>query len=234
MRTRVLTIAASLCVAAGVQAADLVVIQSTDASLSPGHVIDSAEPFVVAAGAQVTLVSQSGETITLDGPHDGPVGTGDDSGDGGLVGALAALISQDAEDDTGSLGAFRALDMPEPHDPWALNLLQPGIHCLAAGLAPELWLPSLMPWSDVAIARSNEEWFEIAWPAGAETQPWPDGLPLEDGARYAARVGDMSQVEVKLRVIPEAEATPAHQVVWMAENECEGQARKLLAAMSSN
>ena len=55
-------------------AADLVVVASSAPDLAPGTVVKSEAVLKVPAGASVTLISGTGKTVTLKGPHSGPPG----------------------------------------------------------------------------------------------------------------------------------------------------------------
>ena len=61
-------------------AQDLVVVNSTAPSLKPGQMVKSDAPIDVPAGTSVTLVSESGKILTLNGPHSGPPGMGGGGG----------------------------------------------------------------------------------------------------------------------------------------------------------
>ena len=88
--------------AASAMAGDVVVLDSSAASIAPGSVMNDAAQVDIPGGAVVTLIMADGETRTVSGPYSGPVGDAQ-SADAG-VSALAA--SRGSE--TKVLGAIRA------------------------------------------------------------------------------------------------------------------------------
>ena len=51
-------------------AAQLVVVEARGIALKPGAVVDSSKALVLKQGQHVTLISDSGATLSLDGPYD--------------------------------------------------------------------------------------------------------------------------------------------------------------------
>lgn len=60
--------------------------------------------------------------------------------------------------------------------------------------------------------------------------PWPEKVPVVDGDSYVAKIGRKSAKFV-LHQVPDGLASDAHRAVWMAENGCADQARKLIASL---
>src|SRR5580704_11056424 len=82
-----------LAAATGANAAPLVVVEARGIALKPGAVLDSTKPLVLKQGQHVTLISESGSTLKLDGPYDQPpTATGGSSVT--LTNSLGALVSQ--------------------------------------------------------------------------------------------------------------------------------------------
>src|SRR5476651_2299602 len=52
------------------QAANLIVVEARGIGLTPGASIDSNKPLVLKQGQHVTLISDSGATLSIDGPYD--------------------------------------------------------------------------------------------------------------------------------------------------------------------
>ncbi|MBI3113091.1 MAG: hypothetical protein HYZ04_01085, partial [Rhodospirillales bacterium] len=121
-------------------AADLVVVASSAPGVAPGSVVKSDAVLKIPAGASVTLISGTGKTVTLKGPHSGPPGAGGDgAGSPDLIASLSGLLTG-SERETGALGTMRALaPTAPPTDPWVIDVGQSGDHCVAAAGAATLW-----------------------------------------------------------------------------------------------
>ena len=65
-------------------AANLVVIASTAPGFAPGQIVHSDDPIEVPKGATVTLVSDTGNIVTVPGPHSGPAEIAAGPGGGGF------------------------------------------------------------------------------------------------------------------------------------------------------
>ena len=72
-------------------AAEFVVVAGGAPGLMPGQVVQSGATLEIPAGASVTLVSESGKTLTLKGPHSGPAGTGGGGG-GNALGPFSIFV----------------------------------------------------------------------------------------------------------------------------------------------
>ena len=95
-------------------AAEFVVVAGGAPGLMPGQVVQSGATLEIPTGASVTLVSESGKTLTLKGPHSGPAGTGGGGNPGpGLIKALSGLLTVSGQE-TASLGTMRGVQPPPP------------------------------------------------------------------------------------------------------------------------
>ena len=107
-------------------AAEFVVVAGGAPGLMPGQVVQSGATLEIPAGASVTLVSESGKTLTLKGPHSGSAGTGSAGGGNpgpGLIKALSGLLTVWGQE-TASLGTMRGVQPPPPPDPanrWVMS-----------------------------------------------------------------------------------------------------------------
>ncbi len=64
------------------EAVELVVIRSTAPGLEPGQVVDGNKKLKLPAGVKLTLISQDGKPLTLEGPFSGIPRTGKSGGGG--------------------------------------------------------------------------------------------------------------------------------------------------------
>lgn len=215
-------------------AADLVVVASSAPGVAPGSVVKSDAVLKIPAGASVTLISGTGKTVTLKGPHAGPPGAGGDgAGSPDLIASLSGLL-KGSERETGALGTMRALAPPAPPtDPWVIDVGQSGDHCVAAAGAATLWRGSSSHARLVSIIdlKDNSQ-LDTDWPAGAATLAWPSKVPLADGGRYLVRMkGSATASKLTVHRVPAQLSTDAHRAAWMADKGCRPQARRLLAAI---
>lgn len=85
------------------QAADVVILDSTVAALAPGDVLPDTREVSVPAGAFLSVILASGETILVKGPYSGPIGA---MGDVSAPGVAELTGARGGE--TKVLGAVRA------------------------------------------------------------------------------------------------------------------------------
>ncbi len=217
------------------QAAELVVVASSAPSLKLGQVVNSDAPLDIPEGASVTVVSSSGKTVTLKGPHAGPAGIGGGSSgdDTRLIASLSSLVSGSGKETT-SVGVMRAVAPPAPPaDPWAIDIGDSGDHCVPAKGSAKLWRANgkrarvliLKNLSDKTKARAD-------WPAGANTLTWPSQVTLSDGVQYLARLKNSNRVRrLTVHLVPGDFSSDAHRVAWMADKGCGKQAIRLLTRL---
>jgi len=215
------------------QAGQLVVVDSTASALLPGQVLDGSKSLSLNAGTQVTVISEDGKVMTLTGPYSGVPASGGAGGGsgGGLLASLSKLV--DDQDGKGSLGVMRAVKAGDAPDPWVIDVLRSGSHCVRAGVAPVLWQPSTKKGAQLSLKPLPKgKRMKIDWPAGMDGIDWPEGLALTDGGRYLVKIsGRMTAAKMVVHIVPANLPSNAHQVAWMADKGCTGQARALLASL---
>jgi len=123
-------------------ATDFVVIDSTDGAVKVGDMISGSQPVKVAAGAEVVLISESGERKVLKGPFSGAPGGGAGGGGGGgkqasVVSALSKLIAGRSAS-TNFVGATRAVGVKASKNQFAIEPARAADHCAPPGKGPEL------------------------------------------------------------------------------------------------
>ncbi len=216
------------------QAQQLVVIASGAPSLKPGQVVNSGTAIEIPAGASVTLVSETGKTVTLKGPFSGPAKAGGKGGgDDKLIASLSGLLSGSGKE-TGSLGTMRAATPPKPpSDAWVINTGKSGVFCVQAKGPVMLWREKAAKARILTLKNlTDKSRSKAEWPAGSATLEWPSKVNLTDGARYLLRMkGSRAVRKLKLHLVPGGLASDAHRAVWMARNGCEKQALRLLAGL---
>ncbi|MDP6787895.1 MAG: hypothetical protein QGI13_12285 [Rhodospirillales bacterium] len=213
-------------------AQDLVVIASSASAIKAGQMVKSGVALDVPAGANVTLVSQSGKTIMLKGPFSGVPGGGG-GGDKSLVSSLSKLLSASGSK-SASLGAMRSGIAKEPDNPWAVDIGRSGTHCVPAGGPVTLWRGDAAKASSIKVKNMTAgAKAEVAWPAGARTLDWPAQAGVADNNTYLLRLkGKKSATKVVLHLVPDDLPSAPHKAVWMADKGCTKQAKHLLSALN--
>ena len=215
-------------------AGDLVVIGGGTPDLQPGQIVNSNTPLTIPAGSTVILVSESGKTLTLKGPHTGPVGIDNEGqGNAGLISSLSSLLAGSGKE-TSSLGVMRALAPPPlPTDPWVIDIGQSGDHCVAANGPARLWRGrNAKAWVISLKNLADKSKSVTDWPAGTSTLNWPSDVALVDDARYLLRLkGSRATKKFTMHLVPGDLPTTTHKVAWMAEKGCKTQAKLLLASL---
>ena len=223
-----------LLIAGQAAAQDLVVIASSASGIKAGQMIKSGAALDVPAGANVTLVSQSGKTITLKGPFSGvPGGGGGGGGDKSLVASLSKLMSASGSK-SAALGTMRSGVAKEPDTPWAVDVGRSGTHCVSAGGPVTLWRGDAAKSSSIRIKNMTAgAKATVTWPAGAKTLDWPAQTTLADGNTYLLRIkGKKSATKITLHLVPAELPSAPHKAVWMAEKGCVKQAKHLLSELN--
>jgi hypothetical protein len=141
--------------------------------LAPGQILHSDDPIEVPNGTAVTLVSETGNTLTLTGPHSGAaeIAAGP-SGNDGLLVSLSGLLSGPNRE-TASLGTMRAAAPPQsPTNPWVIDTGAWGHHCVPARGPVVLWRGKAGKRGTLILKNlSDRSRSATPWPAGARTLP---------------------------------------------------------------
>ena len=213
-----------------VMAAQLVVVASTATGIKPGQVIDGAKKLEIPAGASVTLVSQAGKSMKLAGPYSGAPGGGSGGGDGKAINSISKLFSGSGAE-SGTLGAMRSAGGGVPSDAQLVDISRSGTHCYSANDSLQLWRDKASSAAVLSMRNlAGGSRMSASWPAGDATVEWPEGLALEDGAAYLARIkGRPTAAKITLRTMPGDLDSDVSRALWMADNGCAGQARRLLS-----
>lgn len=218
------------------QAQQLVVIASGVPAYKPGQVVKSGTAIEIPAGASITLVTETGQMVSLKGPFSGPAkadGQGGGKGDAKLIASLSGLLSGSGRE-TGSLGTMRAIAPPKPPtDAWVINTGKSGDFCVKAKGPVMLWRAKAGKTRTLTLKNlTDKSRSKAKWPAGSATLEWPSKVNLTEGARYLLRMkGSRAARKFKLHLVPGGLASDAHRAAWMARNGCEKQAMRLLAGL---
>jgi formylglycine-generating enzyme required for sulfatase activity len=92
-------------------AAEAVVVASTQPGLAPGQIVDGAKTVTIDAGKSVSLISETGQAIELKGPYTGaPAPEASNSGDRRVFNALVRTFGGTTHTDS-TLGAMRGVSV---------------------------------------------------------------------------------------------------------------------------
>ena len=214
---------------AGLSAAEMVVIGSTDPGLfGEGTIIDSEQVIEVPNGVSVTLMDESGAVTTVRGPYSAAVGAGESGKDDGLVEVVSSLFT---ENPSFPLGAFRAMTPAKRQDPWAIDASTPGDKCATRGDAVTLWQPSQGRSGTLTLTHLDSgKSAEIEWPAKVAALDWPGDVPLVQGAKYDAMLSHQIRPNrFTLHIAEPAQSQGPQALAWLVNARCYAQAKALLA-----
>ena len=206
-------------------AAQLVVVEARGVGYAQGTVIDSAKPIVLKEGQHLTLISEKGATIKLDGPYNQAPGEGESAGVT-LSMKLAALSGGGQR--FGEVGTTRSVQAANLPSPWLVDAGHSGAACVEEGELPVLWREASASATEITITPDDRSWrATVQWPAGAAVLPLDKTVPLHAGMTYYIDMnGDRHAVSVVS--VPQALASDEMRAAWLANKGCEAQARALL------
>lgn len=221
---------AFLLAGSAVRAGEMVVIASTLPGLAPGQIIEGAQAIEIPEGGKLTLILQSGAALHLTGPF---TGAPEDEAPPGVAEpdliAAVALLASDEGVNVSELGVTRGLTVVIPEDPWVIDVMRGGDHCVRAGGAA-LWRGKVGAGQSMTLKHvAQRRKATVNWPRNKETLSWPGDVPFEDGAVYLVRLGASPlPTKLVLHFVPAGLPSEARRAVWMAGKGCRLQAKALL------
>ncbi len=219
---------------ASADAAEMLILNSTQPDLPEGGIIDAAAMLSIADGASLTLVDEAGRKFTLKGPYSGVAGTAEPAAGGGgfgsrMVAALSRLIVG-MPVDRSKLGVTRGTGGAKSDDIWMLSVSTEGDFCLRTDIPTRLWRPQADAAAVLSIKRLRQTWVRAEWPAGQETLAWPGGVELADSTTYLVRLGSgLAVKKLTVHLAPSDLPSDFHRVAWLSETGCLRQAQMLLS-----
>ncbi|HUJ04240.1 MAG TPA: hypothetical protein VLW75_11410 [Rhizomicrobium sp.] len=215
----------SLILPAAAQAGQLVVVEARGVGYAQGTVLDSSKTIVLKEGQHLTLVSEDGSTIKLDGPYNGAPGTGSSNGIS-LSMKLAAL--QGGGQRTGEVGTTRAARAATLPSAWLVDVGRSGSACLKEGDRPVLWREAATNATQITITPDDQSWrATLEWPAGDEQLPLVAAVPLHAGTTYYVEMNGERHA-VSVITVPSSLSSDQMRAAWLANKGCDAQAQALL------
>jgi hypothetical protein len=232
MKSRLaLALIACCMMAQSASAATLVVAEARGIALRPGSVLDSTKPLTLKQGQHVTLISETGATLKLDGPYDQLPTAGQTGGGVGLNQTLAALVTQ-RQSRAGEFGVTRGTVLADLPDPWVLDATHSGNVCVMEKGTPIFWRPDSKASASLAVAPVDHSWNAKAqWPVGQDRITVTTDVPMRAGETYTVNFNG-TESAVTLVQVPATLTNNEMRAGWMANRRCEQQAQALLKTAS--
>ncbi len=212
-------------VPAAAWAAQLIVVEARGVGYAPGASVDSEKPITLKEGQHLTLVSESGATITLDGPYNQAPGAGAVNGIS-LSMKLSALAGGGQRfSEVGTTRAAGAASLPSP---WLVDASRSGPACVPDGETPVLWREAAAGPTEITITPDDQSWrATIEWPAGDDRLALVKSVPLHPGTTYYIDMNGERHA-VSVIAVPATLSSDAMRAAWLSNKGCVAQAQALL------
>jgi hypothetical protein len=221
-----LALLAALTVAQSAGAAPLVVVEARGISLTPGATLDSERPLVLKPGQHVTLISETGSTLKLDGPYNRPPVAGGAAAVT-LSNTLGALVTQ-RQARSGEFGTTRGTVLAALPDPWLVDVTHSGSGCIQENRTPIFWRPDSGSEATLMVAPADRSWkAQSRWPAGRDRISVTTDVPMKSGQAYVITFNG-ADYAIAMVSVPAVLANNDMRAAWMADKGCEAQAEALL------
>jgi hypothetical protein len=210
----------SPCARAGMAATDTaVLLSSTAPGYVPGMVITANDRLELPDGASAMLLFRSGQMLRIRGPFTGTLSVAEGrSGD--VTPGLLAKVLQMQGVDAAVIGATRAVSTVRPRlapDDVQVDPQRSATYCLKPSDSVWISRPSEEGSSYALRRRGNTR--ALQWPGGASRIPWPDDVPIEDGARFEFVAEGTARATATFRIMQDR---PPSGAAWLAEGLLEG------------
>jgi len=213
--------------------ADYVVISSTAPAIAAGAVMADGDNLSLPADSLVTLLSQTGDTVTLRGPHNGPIAVKRESGGKKSMVAVVGRLLRSGDLEKTALGASRSVgDSAVPDGVKGIPAFVSGSYCGRPDGLELIRGDTKGVGRAAAVQTDTGREFSLTWPDGVGAIRWPSDLPPVDGGGYRlTQHGALQASEWVLHLLPPTVVDPTAQVAWMIERDCLQQAAALLIAV---
>jgi hypothetical protein len=222
------TVLVSFLGATAANAAQYIVAEARGIAMTVGSVIDPTKPLVLKQGQHLTLISDSGQTIKLDGPYQkAPI-----AAQGVQLAAAFGSLVTNQNGRTGEIGTTRGTSAAHLPEPWLIDATRPGNVCLKEGAAPVLWRPAAEAQADVVVSASDRSWkAEANWPKGDDKLVVKSDMGMHGNASYFVSVNGSEQA-ITINTVPATLANDQMRAAWMIQKGCSQQAEALMRSAS--
>ena len=208
-------------------AATLVVAEARGIALKPGSTLDSTKSLTLKQGQHITLISETGSTLKLDGPYNQPPVAAGGSAGVGINQTLAALVTQ-RQARAGEFGVTRGTVLADLPEPWVLDATHSGNVCVLENGTPVFWRPDSKAVVELSVAPVDRSWTAKAqWPAGSDRIQITTDVPMRAGEAYVVNFNS-NESAVTMVQVPATLTNVEMRAGWMAARRCEQQAQALL------
>jgi hypothetical protein len=213
------------CTAAS--AAQLVVVEARGIDMKPGTVVDPGRPLVLKQGQHVTLISDSGATLSLDGPYNKPPSVG--AGQGVTLAATLKGLTTEQNARLTEVGTTRgATPLPPLPAAWVIDATHSGSVCLQQGASPVFWRPLATNSAALIISPADRSWKAQAnWASGVNQISPPEMVAVHGEAAYFISLGGVESA-ITVNTVPSGLSNNDMRAAWMARKGCDRQAEALL------
>jgi len=215
-----------------VQASELVVIRSTHESLlAKGDILNTQAVVNLPANAEITVVFDSGNPLTLKGPYQGKLA---DPTPGKPTPQLVANLSDFVRKNVTVRGEAETRDL------WSIDVdSNRRNYCVASSEKINLSRPvndSSTASTVILKHKTSGQQVQLTFTANQTDLTWPTtALPVIFGDTYTLEMktlrGRSSFKKLILYQLPADLPTKSHQVVWMVGKGCTTQAGTLLVSL---
>lgn len=216
--------------ASGAQAAEFLVIRAIPENvMTKGDILNTQAMVNLPAHAEITVVFDSGNTLTVKGPYQGKLA---DPTPRPATPQLLASLSTFIHDSTVVRGEATTGDL------WSVDVdSSKRYYCVADA---KVNLSRSAEDSNTASTvllkhKTSGQQVQLTFPANQTTLAWPASLPIIYGDTYTLEMktlrGRSSFKKLILYQLPSDLATKSHQVVWMVAKGCTAQANSLFVSL---
>src|SRR5579885_3498827 len=193
-------------------AAQYVVVEARGVALKAGATLDAGQPLILQQGQHVTLISDTGVTLKIDGPYNKPPSA---AASGGVdVASTLKGLGTEQQARLGEAGATRSDKA-----------------CIEEGQQPIFWRAQPNAAARLAIQPSDRSWkAEAQWPAGQSRISLATPVVIHGNATYFVSFNG-TESAITMNTIPASLTTDRMRAAWMADKGCEAQAEALLRTL---
>lgn len=206
------------------KAAQYVVVEARGVGIKVGTIVDPTKPLDLQQGQHLTLVSDGGQTIKLDGPyHKAP-----QAEQGVQLAAAIGALATNNNGRLGEIGTTRGTSTVNLPSPWLIDATRSGSVCLQQGQAPVLWRPAATQSADVVIMPVDRSWkAQTGWPRGDDRLLVKSDMGMHADASYIV-VLNGNESALTVHSVPAALSTDQMRAAWMVQKGCTAQAEALM------
>ncbi|WP_439814336.1 hypothetical protein [Zavarzinia sp. CC-PAN008] len=207
-------------------AEEAIVIESSVDGIKDGQLVPDGGTIEVPAGKTVTLITNSGQTVTLAGPYSGKVeGSGGGGGENQVVAVLSGLFQRGQEG--GQLGATRSIGNAFNANTYAVDMS--GQVCVFDPAKANIGPPILGGSNRLTLMSVTGAAQAVVDVPSGKTVPWPAELPVKTGAKYLVqKQGNTTGLMITLKVMESRAETDLDRVLELAGAGCDAQALRLI------